>query len=285
MIRLSKAMVSRSVRRSNNHKLPDNIDSLVYSSHKTGTQTVLATLTNSGIRARHFHIVDDVGMRANSAAFQSYLKHYRRMNRRKMTIISTFRLPWERHMSSFFQWHAQGVVRERLVSGPEDTSVARCSVDELQDIFRRQVREGSLRGREDSLSELCAQLGYQASSMTFDSARGFGVFEDELMRLLLFRFDLLFPNFNDVLEEALQTKLSPRIDNMSDDKWYGDKYKVFRTTLTASPDLIRGVHSAKKELIDVFYPLEYERIVNDHIARYGFASTDLDQARRGSFLE
>lgn len=285
MIRFTRALVSRTARGTTNHKLPADIDCLVYSSHKTGTQTILATLTNSGIRARHLHILGNVGMQANNAEFRSYLGHYRRVNRRKLTVISIFRLPWERHMSSFFQWHAQGVVRERLAAGPESTIIARCTVDELQDIFRQQIQEGSLRGQEDSLNELCEELGHQVSALTLDPARGFGVFEDQFMRLLVFRFDLLFPEFQRVLEEALQTPLSPQVVNMTDDKWYAAKFSAFRTTLTADPDMIRGVHHAKKQLIDVFYPREYQRIVDDHIARYGFPSTGVDQALSGSVPE
>lgn len=273
MFSAARKLISRALQAWPDHDLPGDIDFLVYSSHKTGTQTVLATLNNSGMRARHFHIMDNVRMQPGEGDFRTYLEHYRRTNRQKLTVISIFRLPWERHMSSFFQWHAEGVVREGHASRTKDTIIARCAVDELQGIFLQQIQDGSLRGREDSLLELCSELDYEVSTLSFDEENGFHVFEDELMRLLLFRFDLLFPGFHGTLEDALQTELSPQIDNRSDDKWYAEKFTDFKTTLAAPPDLIRGVHGAKKELIDVFYPLQYQLIVDDHIARYGLADT------------
>lgn len=249
--------------------LPYDIDSLVYSSHKSGTQTLLATLEKSGIPARHIHLLGDAGMSPGRGAFRSYLKTYRRRRNRKLSIVSTFRLPLERHMSSFFQRYGHGAVRDGLVRGIDDTIIARLTVDELQQGFLEEVRVGSLAGRLESLHELCGELGYRASDLPFDTARGFGAFEDDLVKVHLFRFDLFFPDFPPILEDALDVRIVSQIENISADKWYGEKFHEFKTTLKAPPDLIRRIHEAKKDLIEVFYPGRYQEILNERLDRYG----------------
>jgi hypothetical protein len=67
----------------------------------------------------------------------------------------------------------------------------------------------------------------------------------------------------------LKIKVSPQIENVSAQKWYGQKFHEFRTTFKAPPDLIRTIHEAKKDLIDVFYPEQYQEILNDQLIRYG----------------
>jgi hypothetical protein len=77
--------------------LGHDIDCLVYSSHKSGTQTLTATLEQSGISARHIHHLRNAGMDSGCGAFGSYLEQYRRRNGRRLNIVSTFRLPLERN--------------------------------------------------------------------------------------------------------------------------------------------------------------------------------------------
>lgn len=246
-----------------------DVDFLVYSSHKTATQSIVATLNNSGSRARHLHILDNLGIDPGRGAFRRYLEEYRSANRRRLTVISTFRLPWDRHMSSFFQWHAQGVVREGLVSASENTVIARAGLPELQALFRSEIENGTLRGREDSLTELCTELGYEVAALGFDPSRRFEIFEDELIRLVLFRYDLLLGDFQRILEEAVGAKLTLRTDNLTEDKWYAAKFAEFRSTLVVKPDLIQGAHSSKRELIEAFYPHQYELIVERCLGRFG----------------
>lgn len=249
--------------------LPYDIDCLVYSSHKSGTKTLKATLDHSGIPTRHIHLLGNAGMPLGRGAFRTYLQQYQRRNNRKLKVISTFRAPLERHMSSFFQWYGHGVVRNGLVRRNDDTIIARLNVDELQQIFNDELRNGSLVGHRDSLHELCDEVDYQVVDLPFDATRGFGVLENDLMRVHLFRFDLLFPDFARQLEEALNIKVSPRIENFSPRKWYGPKFQEFKATLKVPPDLIHMIYEAKKDLIDIFYPDRYQEILNDQLVRYG----------------
>lgn len=248
---------------------PYELDCLVYSSHKTGTQTITATLSNSGIRTQHIHSLSNVNLKADNGAFRSYLERYQLVNSRKLTVLSVFRLPLERHMSSFFQWFGEGVVREGLVTKTEATIIARYPVDQLQKIFINLIATRSLVGRKESLHELCGELAYPTSSLQFVADRGFTVIEDEFIRLVLFRFDILFPDFRGYLEKSLETKLIALTANVTEDKWYSGKFDEFKRTLLLKPDLIRMIHAEKKDLIDLFYPAQYEDIVNGQISIYG----------------
>lgn len=245
-----------------------DIDCLVYSSHKSGTQTLHATLNHSAVPTQFIHQLRNVGMPSGHGVFRSYLEQYRRRKDRKLHVVSTFRLPLERHMSSFFQWYGTDAVRKGWVHGADDTIIARLDVNELQSLFLKELRYGSLAGRHDSLHELCSEHGLEVTALPFDVKAGFGIFEDALVRMHLFRFDLLFTDLTGLLEEALNVRVSPKTANFSPDKWYWQKLQEFKSTLAIPPDLIKLIHASKKDLIDLFYPDRYQEILNDQLARY-----------------
>lgn len=197
------------------------------------------------------------------------MRAYLRRNRRKLTILSVFRIPLERHISSFFQWHGDGVVRHGRVRNSNDTIIARCPNEMLQQIFIESLASRKVPGLAESLTELCEALNHAPTWLEFSPDQGFTVLEDDLIRLVLFRFDLLFPDFIDLMQEALQIKLRARISNVSTDKWYAKKYDEFNRTLVVPHELIRMVSEDKKDLIDVFYPSQYAQVVNGQIERYG----------------
>lgn len=174
-------------------------------------------------------------------------------------------------MSSFFQWYGEGVVREHVVAEREQTIIARYTVETLQEMFLEEIRDGSLNGRQDSLPELCGELGYDVASLDFEPAQGRGTLEDELIRVHLFRFDQLFPDFHDPLQEALGARLRPQVANASADKWYAKKYADFTSSIVIPVELIEAVHEAKRDLINVFFPSQFESIIDERIARYATA--------------
>jgi hypothetical protein len=267
--RTASRLTASLLRRRLVNRLTYDIDCLVYSSHKSGTQTLKATLDRSDIPARHIHALRNAGMASGRGAFRSYLEAYRLRNGRKLNIVSVFRLPLERHVSSFFQWYGDDVVRAGLVRGSRDNIIARRSVGALQESFIEELRQGSLVGQHDSLHELCADLGRDVAGLRFDPSGGYGVVEDDLMRLHLFRFDLFFPDFASLLGDAMDVRLIPQIDNVSACKWYGTKFLQFQTTLKVPPALIESTQEGKKDLVDVFYPGQYAEILEGQLIRYG----------------
>src|SRR5215210_5142841 len=74
---------------------------LIFSSHKTATQSIVSSLNSKGIRALHGHTVQDLGLQKNQ--FKAFLQCYREINGRKLEIISIFRDPLDRMKSSMFQ--------------------------------------------------------------------------------------------------------------------------------------------------------------------------------------
>ena len=246
-----------------------DLDYLVYSSHKSGTQTVTATLRRSGYRAVHLHRLSGRGMTAGTGAFESYLDDYCESRRGKLAVISTFRPPMERHISSFFQRHGVGVVREGLTASNEETIIARCSVGELQRMFIEQVATQSLPGYHESLHELCDEIAVTTGDLSFDLERGVGSFETDRIKLTLFRFDQLFGSFPDLLDSAMGRKFSAQLANMNEKQWYKPIQDEFKASLKIPTDVIEGLHATKRDLIELFYPGQYEDIVAAAISRYG----------------
>ena len=67
------------------------IDFLVFSSHKTATQTLVRSLANSSVAVRHCHTLYNIDLEPGT--FHTFLQSYREKRRRKLTIGSVFRDP------------------------------------------------------------------------------------------------------------------------------------------------------------------------------------------------
>ena len=77
------------------------IECLIFSSHKTATQTITYSLNQSGTPSLHAHILENIGM--VEGQFNEFIKRYRASKSRRIKIISVFRDPLERLISSFFE--------------------------------------------------------------------------------------------------------------------------------------------------------------------------------------
>lgn len=248
--------------------LPDS-EFLVYSSHKTGTQTLTGTLLASGFSARNLHQLKNVGMLGGCGQFLQYLSGVKHRQGRKQVVLSVFRLPLERHVASFFQWHGTGVLRGGLVSSEEETLIARLTVEDLMSAFVAELRANTLTGYRESLMELSAELSLDLNEMSFSKATGFGVHETDLAKIYLFRFDQLFAAYPAALEKAVGGPLRAAVKNVGSAKWYGSKYADFKARLRLPQELIAAVHEDKRQLIDLFYPGQYSSLLQAARDRYG----------------
>lgn len=244
-------------------------DFLVYSSHKTGTQTLLGTLRASGVSAKHFHGLKNVGLSAGAGQFVEHLSGFSKRQGHKQFVLSTFRLPLERHAASFFQWHGSRPVVRGLVGCPEETLIARLTVEDLVAEFVAALRENTLTGYKESLEELSAELSLNLDELSFSKAQGHGVHEMDLAKIYLFRFDLLFADYPAALEKAVGVPLRAAVTNVGAAKWYGPKYADFKAQLKLPQELIAAVHEDKRQLIDLFYPGEYSSLLQAACDRYG----------------
>ncbi len=57
-----------------------NVDYLVYSCHKTATQSLVATLHSNGFVSAHYHYLYNIGLK--SGDFRGYLKSYLKKNKK-----------------------------------------------------------------------------------------------------------------------------------------------------------------------------------------------------------
>ena len=150
-------------------------DFLVYSAHKTGTQTISHTLRMNGFRCIHCHLIGDKTTQIATGEFHTALRTYAQRTGQRLRIISVFRLPIERHVSSFFQWYGEGVLRGKPAATKADTIIMRLSVAELQAKFVQHLQAHDLPGIGESIDELCSELQLPASRLAFDPAKRHGV--------------------------------------------------------------------------------------------------------------
>ena len=168
-----------------------DIDYLIYSSHKSATQTVSRTLGMNGNKCIHCHSLTDETTNLEPGSFASFLEHYHSVNSKKLTILTTFREPLERHISSFFQWYGEGVIRKKIAHGMTDTIIHKASINELQMVFINELSSHNLAGQSESIDEICNELNFRISDMHYGIDEQHGLHELNDCRLFLLRFDTL----------------------------------------------------------------------------------------------
>lgn len=252
-----------------------DIDFLVFSSHKTATQTVCTSLRMSGLKCLHCHSLADETTRLPPGRFRQYLHTYRAVRRRALGILSVFRDPVERHISSFFQWHGDGVIRKKLVADVSQTAIARLPLDQLQRMFIDEVTARRLTGMRESLDELCRESSVTASDLKFDAARQYGLTDLGDFRLTLFRFDTLMSEnrLEHLLAEATGRSIVRHDANRTQSKWYYGIFTAFKESLRLPAETIAGMYEPKKHLIDLMYPYGYDSLLARACEKYGVRSS------------
>ena len=140
-----------------------DLDVLVYSSHKTASQTAVQSLRSLGLRVCHCHTLTDlfVTMPARTAGLTpAELRqavrddiHWRAAAGRKLIILTIVRNPLDRLVSSFFQsFHSDEVNFKKVAPG--QTTVSRHDESALWRLFVDAVRRRALPGRAESVDEL-----------------------------------------------------------------------------------------------------------------------------------
>jgi hypothetical protein len=248
-----------------------DIDYLVYSSDKTATQTIAHTLRMNDFLCTHCHTVKNETVNIARGTFGKYVELYHLHNARQLNVISVFREPIERHISSFFQRHGSDVLRLGLLQDVTDTLIHNSSTEALQKMFRNELDSGTLTGKEESIYELCSELNLKIGSLKYDTAKKYGTVETDHCTLHLLRFDAL------IQERRLQSLLSQitgkcivqHDENVSDSKWYYDRLKEFTKSLTLPRRTIITCYKTRASLFDLFYPGEYDTLLSRALVKYG----------------
>ena len=111
----------------------ESLDILVYSSHKTGTQTLVDTLNTGGLNTKHCHYLSHLEM--DKEKFKELLGHYKNKNDKKLKIITVIRNPKNRLISSFFQSFHDDPINFGW-KNEFGTIIAISNVDELAGLYK-----------------------------------------------------------------------------------------------------------------------------------------------------
>jgi hypothetical protein len=231
----------------------------VFSSHKTGTQTLVSALRGSGREAIHLHSLKHLSATADS--FRAYLSSYLEKYGHKVKIISIFRLPIERHISSFFQSYGDAFRRYMPLCTIDDTVVNRLDLAGLNALFLFEVASGRLVGYKESLHELLGALKIDSASMCNRSHSSSLAINHELAEVSLFEFSALFRHGLTFAGSSLGISFeSCCAYNMSVDKWYSAKYHDFKGYVSIPADIVHRTFFYRKDLIDLFFPGQYSAL-------------------------
>jgi hypothetical protein len=250
------------------HQLSKDPDFIVYSSHKTGTQTLVRSLSAAGHRAIHLHGVGHLD--GTIGQFREYLKYYREKYGKKVKIISAFRLPIERHISSFFQWYGDGAWIQRFSDyTSEDTVIHQIDIKGLNSLLVSDIASRKLAGYRDSLHELCKILEIDSMALREERYQGSYRVDHELAEITLARFsDLFKDSLKNIFALSGASVQNICEANISGKKWYSTKYEKFKAGVFIPENVIQQTYLDRKDLIEVFYPGLFDELLEADCRTY-----------------
>jgi len=228
-----------------------NLNYLVYSSYKTGTQTLVRTLNGNGLVSKHCHALKHIGL--EKGEFESLLDQYLTVNNKKLEVVTVFREPLARHASSFFQRYGSKPVRLKLVSSVTETIIYKYSIEQLQEKFLSELRHRTLPRFRESIHEIFQELCVDTHELRFNRETGIGRFETRNVKLHMLRFDTLFADPVRVLGEITGKDMTIMPTNVGEKKWYSSIYSDFKASLVVPSDIAREVYADNRDLLDLFY--------------------------------
>lgn len=243
-----------------------SLDYLIFSSHKTGTQTLNRTLNLNGFRSRHCH--DLTHLQLPHTDLKPFASRFARKNGRPLHILSVFREPVERYISSFFQEHGTRPLRLNQIRHEHETILHQYPLERLRHTFQEALESRSIICYEDSLHDICRQLAVPATSLAFDPRAPYTPNPLGSIHLHLMRFDLLFAHPETALSALTQQPVTLHPANIADRKWYRGIYTAFKTSLTLPPALIHRLYASKQDLLRLFYPGREQKLLDQTLKRY-----------------
>lgn len=246
-----------------------DLDVLVLSSHKTATQTILNTLLLNGVKARHAHLPVNLGL--NDLEFVDAVEQYHHSYGRKLNIITVFREPLSRMISSFFQsLEMHYFARTRFIEHDANKVLLSSSFDrsiiQLVELFEEYLRMIDAFG--ESIDVIERLFNYDPKLSGFDPKVGWGCCELKHAKVFCFRFDQLLADIN-MIGDALRIVINHRgDDNLTSTKSHYAIYQSFKNEANICDESIRKLYSRRKHLIDTFYPRQYEIMLDMQLDRY-----------------
>ncbi len=244
-----------------------SLDYLVFSSHKSATRSTRLSLSFNKFTCGHCHSLSNIDIKEGN--FQKYLEKYFMINKKKLKVITIFREPIERHISSFFQGYGTRPLRLKEVRSEFETIIHTYSIKQLQKKFILELNDKSLIGYRESMNEISRELNIKPKELVYNPNKQFGLYETDIIELYFFRFDTFTANFSLLLTEITGTEIMEKKGNISKTKWYKEIYSEFKASLVIPNHIISEVYNHKSDLISLFYPDSIELLLNQILTRYG----------------
>lgn len=207
------------------------LDYLIYSPHKTATQSVKASIKGAKYKTSHIHCaynfkpnefsnLNDWGC-SKEQALKEFLVSIR------PKIIYILRDPLERLRSSYFQSYYDDLINCCNFK-KEDTPVVKNDVETLFQDFIKRLEEDSLPGKTDSIYELEKILNKNIFS-NLENSGDFFYLKDSFLDIVI----LNFQHIKEKKEKYLSSCLKINIDNFYErnltcKKEYINKYNAFK---------------------------------------------------------
>ena len=227
----------------------NNLDFLVYSSHKTSTQSLLAIFEKNNYIARHCHVLHNLNFFCvnppTKETFIQYLINYKNINNKKLKIITCIRNPKNRLLSSFFQSFSSDEIMFHNIS-ENNTTISRKNEDELCIMYEEMIKNKTLPGMTESLDELSIILNINILEK-LENKKNYYYLDNNLFELYVLDFNCVIDNnvlnyLNNILTLDLKILSS---SNLSENKHYYNKYKNIKEKLgTKLDDIIKNQYNS-----------------------------------------
>ena len=213
-----------------------NLDYLIYSSHKTSTQSLKSTLKASEYNCGHCHTLQYNLTRTMSEYFNNsnplthnsfikYLQDYKTVNDKKLKIISTIRNPIDRLISSFFQtFHTDEIIFQKKL--PKNTTIMKHNKQFLLNKYIQHIINDDMKHRKEALSEFSEILNMNIIE-NLVKKDNYYYLEHDLFELYVLNFKDVIDNDHNLtyINNCLKTNCSNiQKHNLSSDKLYYPKY-------------------------------------------------------------
>ena len=193
-----------------------DLDFLVFSSHKTGTQTIRNSLRASGYSAAHCHQVSHLALGDDD--LRGYLDAYFARHSKRLDVLSLFREPIDRHISSFFQCYGSRPLSEKEVADKTETLIYQLTVDELREQFIAELEAKTLTGLSESIHDMAAALHLNFSDAMTIPDSGTRVMRSPTARIFLSRFEPFLQNFQASLSRIVGDEITVKNSNQAEAK-------------------------------------------------------------------
>jgi hypothetical protein len=219
-----------------------NLDFLVYSSHKTSTQTLISILNKNKYKAAHCHVIENLKLNLDNPptkeTFIKYLIDYKNIRKQKFKIITCIRNPINRLLSSFFQSYSTDEIKFNNIS-EENTTISIKNEDELCIMYEEMIKNSSLPGSMESLDELSIILDINILEK-LENKKGYYYLDNNLFELYVLDFNCVIDkNVLNYLNNALMLDLKiVASSNLSVNKHYYNKYQNIKNKIGNKLDTI-----------------------------------------------